>query len=238
MLLYITFIAVFNLAFGYAIGSGIISPTGIPQVPLGSLLSKLKRSKTTGSEEASSSESTIPDIGSDEAFETDDNHVPTQEELVAGLAGFREKLTNASLELKLSQEDPERFESCANKLQSVNHDYIAHTNEVISSFDGTEASESAGRDSLVENAKEAKKLSDQVDEILHSEMSEDTRQQLITTSEEIRDGAIEIEQIKNKRSKTTKNPSKIRKINSRMKMPKNWKNCNKSFVKNLPLSIN
>ena len=197
MLVFVWLVATLNLGVGYVLGAGRLPPLTVPALP------QLPRGFGKNSEPDPIDDESLtrpvasaePQSPEEETADQEQKRAkPTHAELVAGLTKFRTKLNNASLELKLSQEDPNRFEECANKLQSANHEYLEHTNEVIESFES--AGEAAGGeacDALNKNAQEAEQLSGKIDEILEQDLNEEGRSELIATSEAMRENAATLE---------------------------------------------
>ena len=192
MLLFLIFlIAIVNLAVGYVLGAGKLPPIPIAMPDLSSFF---KRSIPEEVEEEESLTQPVETTATTEQVEAAPSEEPrkaTQAELIAGLTDFRDKLTNVSLELKLSQEDSERFGKCATKLQSVNHEYLEHTSEVLDSLDGDDSvAATEAHDEMQKSADEAKVLSEKIDGLLDEEMTDEVRSALIETSQEIRDNAV------------------------------------------------
>ncbi|TWT47269.1 hypothetical protein [Botrimarina hoheduenensis] len=116
-------------------------------------------------------------------------------EVMTGIAAFRDKLSAASVELKLSRDDPNRFDNCANKLQEVNHDYLEQVDAAVDRLDELseegDASASAAREVVSGGIGEAKRISGQIDQIIDKGMDETTRAELIEKSISMRNVAIE-----------------------------------------------
>ena len=181
MILFVFFIAVLNLAVGYAFGAGLVSTSGMPSVSLGDLLSNFKRSGPEEIDEEDQLTITVAPLEDFEDYDEADEEAEvefaeepvekekSQEEMIAGLSGFREKLTNVSLELKLSKEDPTAFKDCAVKLQVIDHEYVELASDVVESLDKSVPTASESREALSKDAQEARRLCGKLDELLEKQ---------------------------------------------------------------------
>lgn len=202
LLVVITLIATTNLAVGYVLGArGAFDPVmeRLPRLP--------KRSPKADSE---------LDLAIDEEPLTapppeDEQEPPEEPEAVAvaptpaptpaentndvmgGLATFRDKLSAASVELKLSREDPKRFDKCATKLQAVNHDYLESVGAAVERLDELDSegdrTAAAARNAVSEGASGVEEMSGEIDAMIEKGLDDESRDKLIETSLSIRNAA-------------------------------------------------
>ncbi|MEO1496599.1 MAG: hypothetical protein AAFV43_05555 [Planctomycetota bacterium] len=118
---------------------------------------------------------------------------PSTADLMGSLASFRDKLSAASVELKLNREDDQRFDSSATKLQEVNHDYLDQVSTTIERLDelGAEGDHvaRAAKSAVSENAKEVTEMSGEIDSLIEQGLDSESRAELVDKSIAIRDAA-------------------------------------------------
>lgn len=190
MLLLVFLIAILNLGVGYALGAGI---------SFGSLMDLLpKRSPKPESVDIDDEPLTRPPTKPAEPSLAEGvPPKPSSAEVLASLNAFRDGLTSASVDLKLTQEDPERFEESANKLQQVNHAYLEETEGALQHLDELSAAGDtvAGAASKVvaKGAGQLAQASSEIDELIDSGLSDKaSRSKLIDSSEQMRDKSTAI----------------------------------------------
>lgn len=201
MLVLIFFIATFNLAVGYVLGSGV-SP-----IELVSRLPFLRRRRAACDDDFD--EDDLLTQPASPAAEKEEEAPPPPpaappakpkrkaNEVMSGLASLREKLTSASLELKMSQEDPTKFEDCATRLQEVNHDFV---DQAKSSADelkelgasGDAAAESASK-AVAAGAEEAARISDEYDRLLEGDLTDEKRAELVSQAAALKETSSKLQ---------------------------------------------
>lgn len=121
MLLFVFLIAIVNLAIGYAIGAGLNLSSLMQLLPQrdekpviadiddSAPLSRAAPISESAPAPNAETESTAPE-------ETPEETKSPAVDVMASLREFRQKLNNANVELKLHQQDPEKFGETATKL--------------------------------------------------------------------------------------------------------------------------
>jgi hypothetical protein len=119
---------------------------------------------------------------------------------MASLASFRDKLSTANVELKLSQEDPERFAKTANKLQEVNHGYLEEAGDAIKHLKelgaAGDAVASATCAAVRQGAEKVAAISTKIDGLIESGLKDaDARTQLIEQSDNAKQTVKQTEEL-------------------------------------------
>lgn len=210
MLLFVFFIAVMNLAVGYALGAGLMMPsisTLLPQrsskpviadIDDAEPLSRPAPTAPPASAPAAPAPAQAVEKTPEPAPQPAAKPKPGPADVMASLAQFREKLNSANVELKLNQADPEKFEQSANKLQQANHGYLEEAEEAIKHLEelgasgDTLATETC--EAVTTGATEVAAISSEIDGIIEGGLSSDeSRQKLVDKSTELHDAAVEAE---------------------------------------------
>ncbi|QDV72283.1 hypothetical protein [Botrimarina mediterranea] len=210
ILLFVLFVAVLNLAVGYALGAGIgLSSLMqlLPQrdekpviadiddaAPLSRAAPSPVATPTPVTETTPVAEPT-PAPAAEASTPAPSAVDSSAVNVMASLRDFREKLNSASVELKLNQEDPEKFGASATKLQEANHDYLEEAGEAIKKLDelgaAGDTAASATREAVTTGVTEVEAISHEIDDLIESGLeNEETRQKLVDKSETLSEVAI------------------------------------------------
>lgn len=207
MLVFVFLVATLNLAVGYAIGSGLIDRVPSPLALL-SLLPIGKKSqpleiddadeltKPAAKDEEEAAEKATEKAAEEHAAEEaapENEKKKAKKDVLAGLSDFREQLTAASIELKENQEDPEKFDESAGKMQKANHEYLEQAQDAIQELDGIEGENaSEARDAVASGAEEVARISDEFDDLVEGGLDEESRAKLVECSESIVETTTEV----------------------------------------------
>lgn len=203
MLLFVFLIAIVNLAIGYAIGAGLNLSSLMQLLPQrdekpviadiddAAPLSRAAPISESATAPNAETESTAPE-------ETPEETKSPAVDVMASLREFRQKLNNASDELKLHQQDPEKFGETATKLQEANHEYLEEAGEAIKQLEELGAAgdvvASATREAVSTGATEVAAISSEIDSLIESGLdSEEAREKLVAKSETLNEVAVEAE---------------------------------------------
>lgn len=205
MLLFVLFVAIVNLAVGYALGAGL-NLSSLMQI----LPHRDEKPVIADIDDAAPLSRAAPISGSTPTPTTETETAAPEEtpedtkspaiEVMASLRECREKLNNANIELKLNQQDPEKFGQSASKLQEANHEYLEEAGEAIKQLEelgaaGDEVA-SATRGAVFTGATEVAAISSEIDGLIQSGLdSEEAREKLVAKSETLSEVAIEAEKV-------------------------------------------
>jgi hypothetical protein len=210
MLLFVFIIAVINLAIGYALGAGLRISTLtqlLPQRDEKPVIADIDDSAPLSRAAPAEPEATVQgeslpaapvEAAEPEKAKEPAKVRPSASEVLASLTAFREKLTTADVELRLSQEDPAKFEASATKLQAANHVYLEEADAAIKQLDelgaAGDSTATATRAAVSTGATEVAAISHEIDDLIESGLAnESVRQQLIDKSQTLSDVAVETE---------------------------------------------
>ncbi len=119
------------------------------------------------------------EIETDEESQLKGKKSPTAEDLLAGLSSLQVKLSEASEQLKDHQDNPEEFETCANMVQEVNHDYLMNAQSTVSKLNSLSENgdQLAGKvgNAVAKGAEEAQQISDKIDKLLDHPLDDEGR---------------------------------------------------------------
>lgn len=205
MLLFVLLIAIVNLAIGYAIGAGLNLSSLMQLLPQrdekpviadiddSAPLSRAAPISESAPAPTAEAETTAPE-------ETPEEAKSPAVDVMASLREFRQKLHSASDELKLHQQDPEKFGESATKLQEANHEYLEEAGEAIKQLEELGAAgdvvASATREAVSTGATEVAAISSEIDELIESGLdSEEAREKLVAKSETLNEVAVEAEKV-------------------------------------------
>ncbi|MEN0109520.1 MAG: hypothetical protein AAF805_02240 [Planctomycetota bacterium] len=200
-------IATVNLAVGYALGARLTPATLQARLsrrsaaPLDDLDDEAPLTRPAEvAEETVVQEPEEPpaDVAQAEAAEPPAPPPATPAEMMRSLATFREKLSAASVELKLSQEDPDQFDACASKLQTANHEYLEQAEGAVKTLgelgEQGDTVAAATRDAVANGTEAVADLSGKIDGLIDGGIDTvDGRKELISRAEAIRDTAGQVE---------------------------------------------
>jgi hypothetical protein len=199
MLLFVFLIAIVNLAIGYALGAGLNLSS------LMQLLPQRDEKPVIADIDDATPLTRAPPITESATSSTAETDAPVTDEspsvainVMASLREFREKLNNANVELKLNQQDAEKFGESATKLQAANHEYLEEAGEAIKKLEELSAAgdvvASATREAVSTGATEAAAISSEIDSLIESGLdSEEAREKLVAKSETLNEVAVEAE---------------------------------------------
>jgi hypothetical protein len=199
MLLFVFLIAIVNLAIGYALGAGLNLSS------LMQLLPQRDEKPVIADIDDATPLTRAPPISDSATSSTAETDAPVTDEspsvainVMASLREFREKLNNANVELKLNQQDAEKFGESATKLQAANHEYLEEAGEAIKKLEELSAAgdvvASATREAVSTGATEAAAISSEIDSLIESGLdSEEAREKLVAKSETLNEVAVEAE---------------------------------------------
>jgi ElaB/YqjD/DUF883 family membrane-anchored ribosome-binding protein len=205
MLLFVLFVAVVNLAVGYALGAGLNLSSLmqlLPQRDEKPVIADIDDAAPL-SRAAPITESTQAPNAEKETMAPEEKPETTKSpavDVMASLREFRQKLNNANVELKLHKQDPEKFSENATKLQEANHEYLEEAGEAIKQLEelgaaGDEVA-SATREAVSTGATEVAAISSEIDELIESGLdSEEAREKLVAKSETLSEVAVEAEKV-------------------------------------------
>jgi hypothetical protein len=201
MLLFVLFVAVVNLAVGYALGAGLNLSSLmqlLPQRDEKPVIADIDDAAPL-SRAAPISESTTAPHAETETTAPEETKSPAID-VMASLREFRQKLHSASDELKLHQQDPEKFGESATKLQEANHEYLEEAGEAIKQLEELGAAgdvvASATREAVSTGATEVAAISSEIDELIESGLdSEETREKLVAKPETLNEVVVEAEKV-------------------------------------------
>ncbi len=207
MLLFVFFIAVINLAVGYALGAGLRLPSisrWLPQRDERPVIADiddavpLSRVAPKSVPVIESAPAPAPTPAATPLREAAAKPKPSASDIMASLAAFREKLSHANFELDANQEDVAKFEASATQLQAASHEYLDEAVEVIKQLDelgaAGDATATATRDAVSSGATNVAAISSEIDGIIESGLSDgETRQKLLDRSQTLSEVALEVE---------------------------------------------
>lgn len=212
MAAYIAFIATLNLCLGYALGvyigvmPGISSrrdaedehdePIGLPEVD------------TTAPEPEPEPAPEEPPIEEPVAAEVPPVEEPeveepvqeaSHEQILEGLAIFKQKLDAVSDKLAEAKEDRAAVDQCAGEMKQANDEYLDHTSDAVetlnsSSHDELSAEEENMRQMLNKQTDEIRRANDEIDELMADDDTEAMRQKLMQSNEQLAEAASEVEE--------------------------------------------
>lgn len=199
MLFFVFFVAVLNLAIGYAMGAGWTLSTLLDRLPL-----PKRKPKAEGGDLEDDEQLTRPAPAAAPAKPAPAAPAPaaeapaaepapkklSPEEVMASLSSFREKLTEVSGEVKESQEDPDQLGASANKLQEANQAYLEEAEGAIQQLDELGAAGDAGANAaskaVAEGAEQAAQLSGELGGLIDAGLEEKAnRDKVVATSEQM-----------------------------------------------------
>lgn len=191
MLLFVFFIATLNLAVGYALGAGLTPASLLDFLP--------KRSARPEAidldEEEPLSRAPAPSTGTVEMAVEPSK--PAAPDIMASLSDFRSKLSTASADLKQNEDDPDKFDESATKLQQASHAYLEEAEGAIQQLDalGADGDEKAAatRDVVATGTAEVAALSNEIDGLIEEGLDDASRKQLTSKSGEISATASRLE---------------------------------------------
>jgi hypothetical protein len=205
MLLFVLFVAVVNLAVGYALGAGLNLSSLmqlLPQRDEKPVIADIDDSAPLSRAAPISESATAPTAETETSApeETREETKSPAVDVMASLREFRQKLNNASDELKLHQQDPEKFGETATKLQEANHEYLEEAGEAIKQLEELGAAgdvvASATREAVSTGATEVAAISSEIDSLIESGLdSEEAREKLVAKSETLSEVAVEAEKV-------------------------------------------
>lgn len=197
MLVLVFFVAILNLAVGYALGAGL---------ELSSLLDRLpKRAKKAEAGDLEDDEQLTRPAPVEPPVAEPTPAPPPQAaaknnpaDLMASLSSLRENLSAAGVELKENKADAEQFSDSATKFQEVNHAYLEKAEGAIQQLEemGAAGDAVAGATSraVAEGAEQVAQLSGKLDGLIEAGLSDQaSRDKLIETSEQLVQSAASTE---------------------------------------------
>lgn len=212
MLLLVFVVATLNLAVGYALGVGLSVDDLLRLVP--------RRAAKAAPSEAEEPLLTRPAPAPQPAAEAQAAPVapsspkpkPKPADVMASLAAFREKLTAANVELKLTQEDPEKFIESASKLRDANHDYLDEAQDALKHLADLDAAgdkvATATRDAVRAGASRVAEISTKIDGLIDQGLEDESRRAaLIEQSSLAREAVQRAEKKATEAIATAQNPA-------------------------------
>ncbi len=205
MLVFVFFIAVLNLAVGYALGKGIglsfvlsMIPSRTPKAAPVDLEDEEPLTRPAPAVEEKKEEPAKTETAAEATTDQEQPAGPTKADVLASLAQVRTQMSDASVELKQNQADPEKFEQSASKLQEANHAYLEEADGAIKQLkeiDGSgEEGASATQEAVAEGTTRVAEMSKELDGLIESGLdSEQARAELVAKAGEIGRAAEEIE---------------------------------------------
>ncbi len=197
MLMFFAVVAAANLCIGYVLGATIgILPGIVRREPetdsfeLDELLTNAAP-KVPPSPQAAERREPEPAVASPEPLSVD-----ATEDVLAGLAAFRTKLSKVHEGLRQADTSRESLDQCADELRQANQDYVEGANHAVSRL-ADEAQATPRRaelaTSILEQAEAVERANSTIDQLLTSDDAAELQQGLMTTTDQLDKQAVAVE---------------------------------------------
>jgi hypothetical protein len=194
MMLFVAFVATLNLCVGYVIGVYVgILPTMPRRLVIGSPRDEVRpAAKPPITAETYISPTPHP-LDADPQFDT----AAITEDILAGLASFRQKLAEVNSHLHQVDGSRESIDHCAGELRQANDEYMSEADQALARLESSAAPDPTHHDlkaTLAHQAQQVQQANTTLDELRDNPDTELVHRRLLETTGELDERAIVVEQ--------------------------------------------